>query len=159
MSDDPFFVMRSGEIWACWLNGRPAINLGAEKSFWTSAEQLYTQLYSSKEPAKLTLTAEAQVERVAIDRAEERHPVTILGRLFTTRGSFSVTIFDLSESGCRVSESGTAKAGEHVSIKIGVIGPIQAVIRWQEADGSGLKFDVPLHSSVLVHVINQFTLR
>lgn len=151
--------MRSGEIWACWLNGKPAINLGAETSFWESAEQLYSQLYSAKEKPKAPPHVEAQEDREEIQRTKERHAVTILGRLFTARGSFDVTIFDLSEEGCRISEAGTAAPGEHVSVKIGSIGPIPAVIRWREKDGSGLHFDRALHSSVLDHVINQFNLR
>lgn len=159
MSDDPFFVMRSGEIWACWLNGKPAVNLGAEKKFWAAAEELYGEIYGSKEPINPAIANEAQVARSPIDRVGERHLVTIFGRLFTTRRSFSVTIFDLSESGCRISESGIAKMGEHVSIKIGTIGPIPATIRWKSEADSGLKFDTPLHTSVLTHVVNQFTLR
>jgi hypothetical protein len=29
--EEPFFIVRSGSLWACWLSGRAAVNLGPEE--------------------------------------------------------------------------------------------------------------------------------
>ena len=168
-NDDPLFISKDGEVWACWLNGKPAVNLGSEQNFWAAAEKLFDELHpvkkrdsessgerdiSTGDPLNSSLTIEETIER-----SEDRHEVTIIGRLYGADGSREVTICDLSTHGCRVQDHSFAKPGAIVTIKIGTIGPIRAVIRWRRDKFIGLKFEDPLYPSVLEHIRQKLSLR
>ena len=94
-----------------------------------------------------------------VKRAEDRHDVIISGRLFGGGGSREVMIYDLSTHGCRVKDNLQAKPGSFVSIKIGQIGPVAAVVRWQHDAFIGLKFENALYPSVLEHIRTQVSRR
>ncbi|GGD50887.1 hypothetical protein GRI62_06410 [Erythrobacter arachoides] len=166
---EPFFVTRAGEVWACWLDGKPAVNLGSEQNFWASAEKLYNELNpgSSAPPSVDAQDVDAtdlpevdqKPPQAPIDRAEDRHEVTIIGRVYGSEGSNEITIYDLSERGCRIENAVNAKPGSFVSVKLGKIGPLDAMIRWRKGKSAGLKFSEPLHPAVLEHIRKQISLR
>lgn len=187
--DNPFFVSRGGDVWACWLGGRPAVNLGNEQAFWAAAEKLFDELHppaahsapppmpdpvaaapadaspappipSAPPPPAASPALPPQPRRTdVVKRAEERHPVTIAGRLYGGGGSREVTIYDLSTHGCRVRDPSLTKPGSFVSIKLGQIGPVAAIVRWQRDAFIGLKFENALYPSVLDHIRTQVSLR
>ena len=168
MNDDPFLVSRNGEVWACWLNGKPTVNLGSEQNFWAAAEKLFNELNPSEarrdQPATGPKTADTNVQTEPADRAqkerdEPRYDVTVIGKLYGSRGSREVTIFDLSTRGCRIEDYSGAPPGSLVTIKIGAVGPIAAVVRWRRDHSVGLKFEDPLYPAVLENIRKQYSLR
>ncbi len=169
MNDDPFLVSRDGEVWACWLNGKPAVNLGSEQNFWAAAEKLFNDLNPPAPPQRDKPTSERKpvntnVETQPADRAqkerdEPRYDVTVIGKLYGSRGSREVTIFDLSTRGCRIEDYSGAPPGSLVTIKIGAVGPIAAVVRWRRDHSVGLKFEDPLYPAVLENIRKQYSLR
>lgn len=95
--------------------------------------------------------------RVEVLRSEERHDLTIRGRIVTKSGPRDVTVLDLSESGCRFADRYHGLlAGSEISIKIGPIGPIRATARWCRDGFVGIAFESPLYPSVLEHIRNHF---
>ena len=167
MNDDAFLVSRDGEVWACWLNGQPAVNLGSEQNFWMVAEKLFNELHPEQQPkqeASALPSPEADRDSVIrndkqTERNEPRFEVTVIGRMYGAGRSREVTIFDLSTRGCRVADRSQAKPGAPVTIKIGTLGPVGAFIRWRRDNFIGLKFEHPLHPAVLDNVRSQQSLR
>ena len=176
MSDDEaFFVARNGAIWACWLNGQPAVNLGPEASVLDAMAQLVADkkgaspsaepsalatARGSLEVASIPPTSHASREEKRHERIHKRHELTIFGRLYTGKGSRDVTILDLSESGCRFHEPHSQlKENTLVTIKIGPVGPIEASVRWSRGEHVGLQFSNPLYPSVLEHIRDHFDVR
>lgn len=168
-NDDPLFISKDGEVWACWLNGKPAVNLGGEQNFWAAAEKLFNELHpieksepkaSGEEelPSQEASESPPTIEET-IQRSEDRHEVTIVGRLYGSDGSREVTILDLSTLGCRVEDHSFAKPGAMVTIGIGTIGPIPAMIRWRSGKFIGLLFQDPLYPSVLENIRQKLSLR
>lgn len=121
--DDLFFVSRGRHIWACWLSGKPAVDLGVDTEVTqamtqflrelralvvrgASIETLPPPLYQAAPvvPPSIPLAPRPSVIR---PRAADRHDLTILGRIFTARGSRDVTILDLSETGCQFHAAGS----------------------------------------------------
>lgn len=173
-TDDPFFIAKDGHVWACWLNGNPAVNLGNEQSFWAAAEKLMNDLHPIEEEASVPTHEPAAVAAVeaapeveapepaappTVERSEDRHEVTIVGRLYGSDGSREVTIYDLSTHGCRVEDHSFSRPGSLVTIKIGSVGPVRAVIRWRRNASIGLKFEDPLYPSVMEHIRRDLSLR
>ena len=169
MNDDPFLVSRGGQVWACWLDGKPAVNLGSEQNFWIIAEKLFNELHPPQQSPGVVSKEEKQAvppspmspppRAASIEREEARYDVTLTGRLYGAGGSREVTIFDLSTRGCRIQDYSTAKAGAHVTVKIGTIGPIAGVIRWRRDDFIGIRFDHPLYPAVLDNIRREQSLR
>ncbi|WP_346033358.1 PilZ domain-containing protein [Erythrobacter westpacificensis] len=168
MNDDPFLVSKNGEVWACWLNGKPAVNLGSEQNFWMVAEKLFNELHpDERSESEISITDQqagktkefAKPTQDHIERDEPRYDVTLDGRLYGTNGSRAVTIYDLSTRGCRVKDHTLANPGSLVTIKIGHVGPIAAVIRWRRGNFVGLKFESPMHPAVLDNIRQQESLR
>lgn len=169
-TNTPTLSAKDGDIWALWPDGRGAINLGAEEAFWAAAAKLYDELHpeTPKQPSAASATprkiencpsAPPAETRKQAERSEVRHGVTIVGRVYGQGGSREVTIFDLSSQGCRVEDRSLARPGSRVTIKIGSIGPLGAVIRWRTDDMVGLKFENPLYPSILEHIRNEVSLR
>lgn len=167
MNDEPFLVSKDGEVWACWLNGRPAVSLGSEQNFWMIAEKLFNELHpeaiirpddSTNQTDNSGPAASPSIEK-QIERDEPRYDVTLIGRLYGSGGSREVTIFDLSTRGCRVQDRSHSKPGSLVTIKIGTVGPIEAIIRWRQEDHIGLKFVHPLYPAVLSNIRERQSLR
>jgi len=169
MNDDPFLISKDGEVWACWLNGKPAVNLGSEQNFWVIAEKLFNELHPPEQspavvPNETKPAAPASPQSPAppppsIEREEARYDVTLIGRLYGVGGSREVTIFDLSTRGCRVQDYSSARQGAHVTVKIGTVGPIAGVIRWRRDDFVGIMFDHPLYPAVLDNIRREQSLR
>ena len=168
----PFFVTRGGAVWACWLDGRAAVNLGQPEEV-ASAMREFLADPPSAEPAPSAPTAQPEPPppappppppptppRTPVDRAAERHELTIVGRIFTGRGSREVTIFDLSETGCRfLDQHGRPAVGSPLTIKVGPVGPIEATVKWLRDGFVGIAFRSPLYPSVLDHIRQHFDLR
>ncbi|GAA5049776.1 hypothetical protein GCM10023208_08230 [Erythrobacter westpacificensis] len=144
------------------------MNLGSEQNFWVVAEKLFNELHPHKKPpvseAQSALSpnaehASVQQDGAQAERDEPRFDVTLIGRMYGSHGSREVTIFDLSTRGCRVEDLSHAKPGSIVTIKIGTVGPIGAVIRWRRQNFVGLKFENPLHPAVLENIRTEHSLR
>jgi hypothetical protein len=177
MSDEePFFIARNGAIWACWLSGKPAINLGLEAQVFAAMKQFVTQQdpglgdlpattlapspVSYTELVEPTDAGEPQEPRAQHARIDERHELTIIGKIYTGQGSRDVTILDLSESGCRFHDRfGTLAAETPLTIKIGPVGPVAARVKWRRKEYVGLQFDSALDPAVLEHIRDHFDLR
>ena len=94
------------------------------------------------------------------ERGAERHDISIPGKLRTGTGKRDVTIVDLSERGCRIFDRmGYLAADLSVTIKIGPVGPIDAIVRWQDQPYAGIQFANPLYPAVLDHIRAHFDLR
>lgn len=179
-NDDLFFTSRGGNIWACWLSGKPAVNLGVDRDVSRAMVQflkeLQRQVAESKAAPKppsppvasttqprASIATEAPVPltpKVLKARASTRHQLTIVGRIFTTRGSRDVTILDLSETGCQFDAPGSLLQPENrLTIKLGPIGPVEATVRWNHGNRFGIEFISPLYPSVLEHIRAHFDLR
>ena len=170
MDEDPFLVSRDGEVWACWLSGKPAVNLGSEQNFWVIAEKLFNELHpldertppatakSTKRPDKPSADP-PPVRADLIDRNEPRYDITLIGRIYGVGGSREVTIFDLSTRGCRVRDYASPREGANVSVKIGTIGPVAGIVRWRRDDFIGIKFNNPLYPAVLDAIRSEQSLR
>jgi hypothetical protein len=87
-------------------------------------------------------------------RKEKRHDVEIQGRYRSGIGmAKDVKVTDLSVHGCRVFDRfSNLQVGHQISIRIGSIGPLNAMVKWRERTVVGLRFLVPLHPSVLEHM-------
>ncbi|MWV28226.1 PilZ domain-containing protein [Aurantiacibacter rhizosphaerae] len=95
-----------------------------------------------------------------MQRGAERHDISIVGTLRTGTGKRDVTIVDLSERGCRIQDRmGHLSPDLSVTIRIGPIGPIAALVRWQDRNYAGLLFENPLYPAVLDHIRAHFDLR
>jgi len=91
---------------------------------------------------------------VVAARTENRHEVEIQGRYRIGNGlAYDVTVTELSHYGCRIFNRFSNLAQDRqISIRIGSIGPLFAQVRWREGDVVGIRFNQPLHPSVLEHM-------
>ncbi|MCT2559405.1 PilZ domain-containing protein [Tsuneonella sp. YG55] len=172
-----FFVARAGAIWACFLDGRPAVKLGGEDEFWQAVSLFYDERNPHSETVSATHTPppppptpapepesaepdpdEPGQPRTVNERSAERHAVSIVGRIFTSGGSREAIVGDLSSTGCRFEDYSDRRIekGAHLTVKIGTVGPIPATVRWNRSPIVGVQFDAPLHPSVLEHIRLQF---
>ena len=176
MDSDPFFKLRDGQLWVCWLGGRPAVNLGDEgavveamKEFLRGSGSIApVQEDPSVNPLTEDVTAHANEGSSSINensilggehRLDERHEITIVARIRTPTGSRDVTIEDLSGKGCKFADrSGYLAVGTPITVKLGPIGPIESLVRWREGKKAGVEFATPLHPSVLDHIRQHFDL-
>jgi hypothetical protein len=167
--EDLFFVARSGFIWACWLSGKPAVNLGSELEV-RAAMARFSVLSGALaddaaeadrvEPASPPQppVAPPKPPRRARDRTEKRHEVSVPGRLFSTFGRRDVRIHDLSEQGCRFRDDvDRLDEGDAVTIKLGEVGPLAATVMWRRDGFVGVRFNTPLYPSVMAHIRDQFS--
>ena len=92
-------------------------------------------------------------------RRADRQKVGIEGRYRRGSGaSKDVWITDLSETGCRFFDRfGTMSAGTPITLRLGTVGPIPAVVRWWDSQTNGVEFVEPLHVSVFEHVCRQLS--
>ncbi len=89
------------------------------------------------------------------DRREPRIPVTLQGRYRTGNGTANdVVVQDISTTGCKFYDRfSNLQTGNYLSIRVGNIGPIDAAVRWKEGTIVGVRFDSPMHASVLEHMV------
>ncbi|WP_336985936.1 PilZ domain-containing protein [Altererythrobacter aquiaggeris] len=164
--DDLYFIVRKGEIWACWLSGKPAVKLANAAEFASAVSQFSdeTAPLDAAHPARPevddTEPAPSNTATIYKERIEARYNLTVLGRIFTVGGSSDVTIFDLSEKGCRFQDaSWKLVLGHQITIKIGSIGPLDATVKWRRDNTVGVQFITPLYPSILKHIRESFDLR
>ena len=91
-------------------------------------------------------------------RYDPRLPVKMQGRYRSGNGrAHDVQISNLSRSGCRMWQNHSwLSVGALISLRIGTIGPIDAVVRWKNREEMGVEFINPLHPSELDHLAAQF---
>lgn len=173
--DEAFFVARRGAIWACFLDGKPAVQLGSEDEFWKAVTAFYDERnppnnkpQPNAAPSSAPMVPQASsptktpvsppVLREVNERADPRHSVVIVGKVFTQGGSREAIVADLSSTGCRFDDySGRGVTqGMHLTIKIGTVGPLPGIVRWVDGTSVGVQFDAALHPSVLEHIRLQF---
>lgn len=177
MDGDPFFKLRDGELWVCWLGGRPAINLGDRKKVVDAMQEFLRNsdetLPASARPASRSPSgsvlppaaerpspAQKKPDPGLEHRLDKRHEITIVARIRTPTGSRDVTVQDLSEKGCRFGDrTGYLTVGTPITLKLGPIGPVEAMVRWREGTQAGVEFVSPLYPSVLDHIRQHFDLR
>lgn len=89
------------------------------------------------------------------DRIEPRKPVSIQGRYRTGSGmAKDVIVADMSTRGCKFYDRFSGLRQEaRLTIRIGSIGPLDAVVRWRTGQLIGVQFDNALHESVLDHMV------
>jgi hypothetical protein len=159
---DLFFTERNGEVWAVWLSGRPPVNLGSVADVRAAMAQFSVLAGANGVAASDSTSPQRAPEppeppppklRTASERVEQRHGITMMGRVFTTAGSREVTVLDLSERGCRFRDaSGHLAEGARVSIKLGAVGPVEAMVMWSDGSFVGVRFANPLYPSVMQHI-------
>lgn len=95
------------------------------------------------------------------ERIKPRHPISVQGRYRTGSGvAKDVDILDLSETGCRFFDRfGRLLPGAEISLRIGPIGPVVAVVRWSRQQVVGVEFDMPLYGPVFDHIRSQLDTR
>ena len=168
--DPPVFVVREGQVWACWLSGKPPISLGPAAQVHAAMEKFLEgdarrpaagpAPPPASQPEAPLHAATPEPEAAAVDRAEPRHDISIIGRVHTGAGVRDVTILDLSEQGCRFHDRFcTLRPGMPVSVRIGPVGPVRSSVKWRRGEYVGIKFDNPLYPSVLQHIASHFDLR
>lgn len=89
------------------------------------------------------------------ERSEPRINVSIQGRYRTGTGvARDVIVSDLSTMGCKFYDRySNLQTGTRMSLRIGNIGPIDAVVRWRAGQIIGVRFDEALHPSVFEHMV------
>ena len=86
-------------------------------------------------------------------RARERRSISIKAYLTSSAtGRLAVTITDLSETGCQVARSARLVEGSFITLVMPGLSAIGAQVMWGSASSIGLRFERPLHSSVVEHV-------
>ena len=184
-----FLRVQNGDVWACWLDARAPVKLGSVDEVVSAMHEFAAQLEGKSTaapqppapepapaPAEPPLATPAPPQRPVggapapepaprtaaeqKDRREQRHDISIIGRVRTGSGARDVTVRDLSESGCRFYDPlSPMPPGQNLTIKLGPIGPIDAVVRWRREDDVGIEFLNPLYPSVLDHIRQHFDLR
>ena len=96
------------------------------------------------------------VEPDVLERAGERHAVELVGKYRAPRGqSRDIWVKDVSRTGCRFFDRySILEVGTTISFRIGNIGPLYAEVRWRERSTVGIRFEQPLHESVLGHIVS-----
>ncbi|WP_390548128.1 PilZ domain-containing protein [Qipengyuania sp. MTN3-11] len=141
------------------------MKLGTEDGFHSAIRQFTDETRAQDEPpaskaAERPSSLPGPEPRDQLTRSEERHSLTTLGKVYGVGGSREVTIFDLSEKGCCFRDDANRLAlGDHIAVKIGPIGPIQANVRWRKHPHVGVQFVNPLYPSVLDHIRASHDLR
>lgn len=87
-------------------------------------------------------------------RREIRFELKSEGRYRRGQGrAYKVLFQNISESGCQFYDLiGKLGRGDHITIRIGEIGPIDAYVAWSDRRCVGIEFDKPLYPAVLDHI-------
>lgn len=92
------------------------------------------------------------------ERRTDRHDISAQGKFRAGMGlALSVNVSDLNANGCKLTGiPHNIATGDRISLRIGSIGPIEALVRWVErSQAAGLEFETPLHDAILSHVVEQ----
>jgi len=85
-----------------------------------------------------------------LPREHDRKPVALGGKLRTSHGRQDVAVSDLSVTGCRINAIYmTLTVNQKVVLRPQGLEGLNAVVSWTSGPSAGLKFDTPLHPSVL----------
>lgn len=81
--------------------------------------------------------------------------VSIQGRYRTGSGvARDVIVSDISTKGCKFYDRfSNLKPGSRITIRLGNIGPLDAIVRWRTGQLIGVQFDDALHPSVFDHMV------
>lgn len=69
---------------------------------------------------------------------------------------FSVDIIDLSSTGFRCETASRVEVGQHVSVTIPGLSPLEGVVAWVDGPRFGCKFERPLYAAVFDHIAARF---
>ena len=96
-----------------------------------------------------------QYRQMAEERSEPRIAVSIQGRYRMGSGvARDVIVSDISTMGCKFYDRfSSLKKDSRITIRIGNIGPLDALVRWQAGQLIGVRFDDALHPSVFDHMV------
>ena len=165
IENDLYFLSKDGDVWAHWLSGKPPVKL-ADASEFAAAFDVYRKRFGGTESERACANAGSTTDsgnasrKFAMERAEERYSLTVIGKLFAVGGSREITILDLSERGCRFRDAtGKLVPDDRVSVKIGPIGPVEAIVRWRSDPLVGIEFASALYPSVMEHIRANHDLR
>ncbi len=87
-------------------------------------------------------------------REHDRKPVTMAGKLKTPYGRQDVAVADLSLTGCRINAIYLLLAvGQKIILRPEGLEGLNAVVSWATGPSAGLKFETPLHPSVLDYLV------
>ena len=89
------------------------------------------------------------------NRRSERHEVKVAGA-WRQRNNYAreIWIKDISKSGCQFYDRfSVLEVGKEISVKVGKIGPLPAMVRWRDGHTVGVSFDYKLHDGVLDHIV------
>jgi hypothetical protein len=89
------------------------------------------------------------------ERREPRHTVSMQGRYRYGSGlARDVVVTDLSVAGCKIEDRfNNLRPGSIISIRIGNIGPLTGAVMWLDNATAGIRFESPIHASVLDHML------
>ena len=86
-------------------------------------------------------------------REYERKPVAISGKLRTPFGRQDVALSDLTTMGCRIDAIYIIlTVGQRLILRPEGLEGLNATVSWSSGPSAGLKFDTPLHPSVVDHL-------
>jgi hypothetical protein len=90
-------------------------------------------------------------------RQNTRYELNVQGRYRTGSGSArDVPILEMSETGCSFYDKfGRLEPGSEMTLKIGPIGPVVAIVRWSKDQVVGVQFEHPLYGPVFEHIRGQ----
>ncbi|WP_209347447.1 PilZ domain-containing protein [Pontixanthobacter sp. CEM42] len=90
-------------------------------------------------------------------RRTPRFDISVQGRYRTGSGvARDVPILEMSETGCRFYDRfGRLAPGAELTLKIGPIGPVVAIVRWCKEQIVGVEFEYPLYGPVFEHIRSQ----
>lgn len=94
------------------------------------------------------------------ERSVERAPVKAKVRYRSGTGlALQAEIVDLSRFGCQIrSISHSLRRGDHISIRIGEVGPVLGHVRWLHlGKQAGIEFDIPLHVAIFDHIVRSLS--
>lgn len=87
-------------------------------------------------------------------RVDLRFPATL--REVGTAFKFTVDIVDLSMTGFRCETVSRVAVGQHVSVTIPGLAPLEGRVAWVDGCRFGCKFENALHVAVFDHIAAQF---
>jgi hypothetical protein len=83
-------------------------------------------------------------------REHDRKPVAMGGKLKTPHGRQDVAVSDLSLTGCRINAIYmTLAVGQKIVLRPEGLEGLNAVVSWASGPSAGIRFETPLHPSVL----------
>ena len=90
-------------------------------------------------------------------RKSPRYELSVQGRYRTGTGvPRDVPILEMSETGCRFFDRfGRLTPGSELTLKVGAIGPVVAIVRWCKNQIVGVEFEHPLYGPVFEHIRSQ----